>query len=113
MYIYIARRVALIGWLLVCSSCAALGRDKESAGTPCTPPAEIQSVLKEKLPGWRIVRLSDLWKDDQTLWKKKSDGTCPGLASGNYRGVGREFAATLIHGNRPHLQQTLVLMGKT
>ena len=113
MYIDIQNRWALSAILLACWSGIALGSDTEATATSCTPPIEIQSVLKAKLPGWKIVRLSDLWKDDQAFWTKRRDRACPGLASGNYRGLGREFAATLIRGSGPHLQQTLVLIGKT
>ncbi len=72
-------------------------------------PAPIRSLVQEKYPGWRIVQVSDLRSDDQSLWRKAHHGQCPGLFAGHFEsGVAESYAITLFR-KAPKLRQLLIV----
>lgn len=91
--------------LLFIFSNACLGKD-------CTSslPLAARRIVSE-FHGWRIVKLADLPLDDQKLWAASHDGSCPGVASGNFTSdITRSFAVALIR-RRPgrFLEQVIML----
>jgi len=48
-------------------------------------PAQVESLVNSKFPGWRAKMLSDLDQDDRQLWSKAHPDACPGLAVGKFQ----------------------------
>src|SRR5215472_4618198 len=72
--------------------------------------ATVRATLQDKYPGWKIVELSDLRSDDQTLWKKAHPGQCPGLAVGHFENDNEKSYAITLFKRLPKLHQLLVVV---
>lgn len=78
-------------------------------------PENINKFIHNSFNGWRVVTLSDLSADDQSIWKRSFKSTaCPGYIVGKFKGKGGiYYAITLIKNNADGtFQQTLVLASK-
>jgi hypothetical protein len=87
-----------------------LARAQEQSRKFDALPSSVRAAVEEKYPGWRLVQVSDLRSDDQTLWKKSHGAKCPGLAVGHYEnGSDNSYAITLFQ-KAPKLRQLLVVI---
>jgi hypothetical protein len=50
----------------------------------CSLPQKLQVAIASHYPGWRLMQLSDLASDDQSLWKQAHPQECPGLIEGHF-----------------------------
>jgi hypothetical protein len=69
------------------------------AGPPndvCDLPKDLQRELASKYPGAKLVRLSDLDKDDSALFQKEHGDTCPGLVKVDFYGDGKPTLALVL-----------------
>ena len=74
-------------------------------------PAEVQRFLIKFVPTWTILRVDQLRPDDQIIWKRMHRGECPGIAVGNFNGMGQSYALNLVETSQGKLfQQLLVLL---
>jgi hypothetical protein len=73
-------------------------------------PTSVRALVEEKYPGWRLVQLSDLRSDDQTLWKKSHGRECPGLAVGHYENDSENSFAVTLFQRSPKLRQLLAVI---
>jgi len=77
---------------------------------PCRPPKQVQAFLVT-LPGWALTTERDLAADDQALWRTHHGGLCPGLASADIDGGGRQsHVLLLIRRDGGVMQQRLVIL---
>jgi hypothetical protein len=80
---------------------------------PCTPPPSVTAYLKAH-PGWRILTLADLNRDQQVQWNEAHKAVCPGLAevvldAGGQKSwalalldtSGSQEQLVLLHGDKP------------
>lgn len=68
----------------------------------CVLPRPVQAALGNKWSGWRLLQLSDLRSDDQTLWREHplNGKHCPGMNQGKFDGLRIGFVFTLINGSQ-------------
>src|SRR5882672_8194202 len=76
-------------WLLALVQGAAA----QSSNDACDLPKDLQSVVKGKYPGTKIVRLSDLSSEDKEFFQKDHAGACPGLVKVDFYGDGKSTLA--------------------
>ncbi len=82
----------LIGSILLL---AAFGAPSLAVDGCETPPAAARMYL-DAHPGWRILRLTDLIPEDQSLWSDYHKGKCPGMAEIDFDGTGRKHVALAL-----------------
>jgi hypothetical protein len=82
--------------LLLLAMVTALFGAPAIATDPCAnvPPAAANYLNAHH--GWRILRTSDLVRDDQQLWRQYHRGICPGLAEVDFDGSGNKFVALAL-----------------
>jgi hypothetical protein len=73
-------------------------------------PAEVQRFLAKSAPEWTTLRVDQLRPDDQIIWKQIHSGECPGLAVGNFNGMGQSYALNLVETSQGKLFQQLVVL---
>jgi len=79
----------------------------------CDLPKALQYEIESKYPGAKLVRLSDLDKDDSALFQKGHGGACPGLAKVDFYGDGKPtLALVLIEQVGPKEKADLVVARK-
>jgi hypothetical protein len=60
-------------------------------------PVPVKELLAQKLPSWRVLRLSELSAEEQELWLKRKDGKkCPGIAVGHFETKTRDAYAVVL-----------------
>jgi hypothetical protein len=75
---------------------------------------QVGDSLQKAFPGWRIVSLEDLRRDDQGLWAKEHPGDCPGIASGHFQSkTAQAFVLTVFKESDGGLQQMLLIANVT
>jgi hypothetical protein len=62
----------------------------------CDLPKDLQREVASKYPGAKLVRLSDLDKDDSALFQKEHGDTCPGLVKVDFYGDGKPTLALVL-----------------
>jgi len=87
------------------------------AGTPaiaedsCANVPDIAKAYLNAHPGWRILRVADLYSDDQHLWRQYHKGKCPGLAEVDLDGSGTMFVGlALIRPDKSAAQERIVVV---
>jgi hypothetical protein len=63
--------------------------------------------------GWHVVRLEDLNRDDQDIWRKGNAKDCPGFAAARLDGVRVSYGLILIKTRGGHLRQRVVILRRT
>jgi hypothetical protein len=74
------------------------------------PPAQVAGYLKAH-PGWRLLVLGDLTKDQQMQWSEGHKGLCPGLAEVVLDATGEKSYALALLDKAGKQEQTLILRG--
>jgi hypothetical protein len=64
----------------------------------CEPslPSTARELLASSHAEYRILELSDLNADDQTIWKGSYSDACPGVVQGAFTGEQAEYAVLLV-----------------
>lgn len=88
--------------LLLCSSVVT------AKASSCVPD-DMKSTLSSSLPGWKLVELRDLREDDQRLLHERPSSDCPGVAVGDFQGLGRKSYAFTLFEVQGGLRQILVV----
>lgn len=88
-------RALLACCVVIASGVLTLG----AAHADCTVrSSDVADYLKQN-PGWRIVQVSDLQRDDQGFWKTHQGSQCPGMTQVDFDGSGRPFHALGLLGH--------------
>ena len=102
----------MIGPVAALLTTAIMAASAAQAGEPdCDhfPPA-VASYLAAHAD-WRPVQLSDLNADDQGLWRQDHAGHCPGVASADFDGQGRDsYALALLRRGPDGFLEKLVIL---
>lgn len=79
----------------------------------CDLPKELQTVVKVKYPGTKIVNFSDLSEELRQMFQKGHADSCPGLVKVDFFGDGKPtFALALTEKTGTYPQTNLVLAHK-
>ena len=66
--------------------------------------------LRRSFPGWQVVMLENLRRDDKRLWEKAHPSDCPGNATGNIQSSTTETTVlTVFKDSNGGLQQMLLV----
>ena len=96
-------------WLFVVVQIATA----QSSNDACDLPKDLQSAVRGKYPGTKIVSLSDLNEDDKRLFQKEHADSCPGLVKVDFYGDGKPtFALALTTKSQANPRTKLVLAHK-
>ncbi len=101
------RRTNSIVLFVVLISSSAIAQPK------CDELTESQiGYVHSHYPGYRILSMSDLSQDDQTIWNKsKRASECPAIAKGRFTGQNHgDVAIALLKGNGIHLSEKIILL---
>ena len=77
---------------------------------PCTPPLPVAAYLKAH-PGWRVLTLADLNKDQQMQWNEAHKAFCPGLAEVVVDAGGQKSWALALLDTKGSQEQLVLLHG--
>src|ERR1700680_1602073 len=88
----------------------ALGACAQAKAECAAIPAEVEQYLRSQ-PGWAVVDMKDLVKDDQALWERNHSGLCPGIAAVDLDGTGTNaYAVALLNSaNGQETERAVVL----
>jgi len=76
-------------------------------------PETVDTMLRDRYPEWKIVKLDDLGVDEQRFWREKRGHQCPGVIAGNFDPTpGLSYAVTLIRQQNGQIYQVLLLVHK-
>ncbi|HET7876901.1 MAG TPA: hypothetical protein VFN71_15365 [Methylomirabilota bacterium] len=74
-------------------------------------PGKLRDVLVGRFPGWRLVTVNDLHRDDQVIWLTDRGQECPGIAIGRFQSARRvSYGLLLIRADRERLLERLVVV---
>lgn len=82
----------------------------EALAAPCTPPPPVAAWLKAH-PGWAILTLADLNKDQQMQWNEAHKAFCPGLAAVVLDADGQTSWALALLDSKGSQEQLVLLRG--
>lgn len=86
---------------LICALCfvSLFGAKILHAEGPCDSsrqPAEVMKFLESKYPAWKMETLADLGESYKKMWLKKHQEDCPGFASGQFHGMGKDESYVVL-----------------
>ena len=88
----------------------SLAHSQEQSCNIDTLPSWARSAVGKKYPGWRLVQVSDLRSDDQTMWERTHRGKCPGLIVGHFENESDSAYAITLFQKTPRLRQLLAVI---
>ena len=82
------------------------------AAKECQPslPPEMASLLQSSYPGFHVLKLRELNRDDQKIWQTAYHDACPGIASGNFLGQHTAYAVLIVSGNKTNRGARVILL---
>ena len=84
--------------------------DSGALAAPCTPPPPVAAWL-EAHPGWRLLTLADLNKDQQMQWDDAHKAFCPGIAEVVVDAGGQKSWALALLDTKGSQEQLVLLHG--
>jgi hypothetical protein len=107
------RRLKLLLTIFIVLTTGLSAQAQNTCSDAVLPP-QARSLVKQRLPGWRIKLPSDLEAYDKKLWLKEHPKECPGIAVGHFEDSRRiAYGLLLIPKSAAAVGYKIVVLAKS